>query len=385
MAEMSKTHKVSILLALAVLIALGVSLIRGWPPLAIAAGQAQPLESDTLFFVGGPQNSIQRLSASQPERLAEQATSAATESISFDTGRCDIAGLYASPNGHWIAIEVGCEASVHTLVMTAATGEIRSVWPEPWKSSFFLNWAPDGDSLLIRVGHLGESGVFLVNARDERSRQMDTPPFTYDATFSPSGERMLYVTTQGLGFGSEVWLMDRNGRNKEQIIHDSAHIIAYPRWSPTGDVIAYIRMPDSNVPFPVGELVLADGNGHNEVVVAPADAGHGYPPVWSPDGRQVAFVARENEDNQRADVMASALESNIYIADGATGEVQAVTRFEGVLTESLAWSPDGAWLAFSTNAGGVADVWLAEVASGEVKQATQNANARCPVWLPGKK
>ena len=89
--------------------------------------------------------------------------------------------------------------------------------------------------------------------------------------------------------------MDRNGRNREQIINDPVHIIAYPRWSPTGDNIAYIRMPDSNVPFTVGELVLADGNGRNERVIAPADAGHGYPPVWSPDGRQVAFVVRENE------------------------------------------------------------------------------------------
>ncbi len=382
---MSKTHKVSIVLALAVLTALGVSLIRGWPPPAIAAGQAQTLESDTLFFVSGPQASIQRVAASEPRRLTEQAASAATESISIDAAMCEVFALHASPNGCWVAIEVGCEASVHTLVMTAATGEIRPVWPEAWESSFFLNWAPDGDSLLVRVGHLGESGVFLVNARDGRSKQMDTPPFTYDAAFSPDGERVLYATTQGLGLGSEVWTMDRNGRSREQIIHDPAHVIAYPRWSPTGDAIAYIRMPDSNVPFTVGELVLADGNGRNERVMAPADAGHGYPPVWSPDGRQVAFVVRENAGESAADVAAPYLESNIYLADVTSGSVRAVTRFEGALTDGPAWSPDGAWLAFSTDAGGVADVWLLEVASGEVQQVTRNANARCPVWVVAMK
>lgn len=382
---MSKTHKVSIMLALAVLTAFGVSLIRGWPPLAIAAGQVQPPGGHTLFFVSGPQASIQRVAASEPRRLAEQTTSTATESIPFDTGMCDIAGLHASPNGHWVAIEVGCEAGVHTLVMTAALGEIRSAWPEARESSFFLNWAPDGDALLVRVGHLGESGVFLVDARDGRSRQLDLPPFTYDATFSPDGKRVLYATTRGLGFGSEVWLMDRDGRNREQIINVPAHVIAYPRWSPTGDAIAYIRMPDSNVPFTVGELVLADGNGRNEQVIGPADAGHGYPPVWSPDGRRVAFVVRENEGNQRSDVVASALESNIYLADVAAGDVRAVTRFEGALTDGAAWSPDGKWLAFSTDAGGVADVWLVEVESGEMHQATQNTNARYPVWVAGGK
>jgi len=296
---------------------------------------------------------------------------------------CDIAGLYASPNGRWVAIEVGCEAGVHTLVMTAMTGEIRPVWSDPWESSFFLGWAPDGDSLLVRVGHLGESAVFLVNAKNMRAERMDTPPFTYDAAFSPDGKRVLYAVSRGLGFGSEVWLMDRDGRNREQIINDPAHIIAYPRWSPTGGAIAYIRMPDSNVPFTVGELVLADGNGRNEQVVVPADAGYGYPPVWSPDGQQVAFVVRENVGDRRADVVASALESNIYIADAASGDVRAVTRFEGALTEMPTWSPDGGWLAFSTNAGGVPDIWLAEVATGEVQQVTRNANARCPIWVSG--
>ncbi len=178
-AVMSRIHKVSIVLALAVLTALGVSLIRGWPPLAIAAGRTQVPENDTLFFVSGlqPQPRIQRMAASEPRQLAEQTATAATESILLNTGVCEIAGLYASPNGRWVAVEVGCEASVHTLVM-AATGEIRPIWPEPWESSFFLNWAPDGDALLVRVGHLGESMVFLVNARNGRVERMDTPLFT---------------------------------------------------------------------------------------------------------------------------------------------------------------------------------------------------------------
>jgi len=179
-------------------------------------------------------------------------------------------------------------------------------------------------------------------------------------------------------------MMDRDGHNRERIISAPTHIIAYPRWSPTGEAIAYIRMPDSNVPFTVGELVLTDGNGRNGRTVALADAGHGYPPLWSPDGRQVAFMVRENTEDDAADIAAPYLESNIYLVDVATGSVRAVTRFDGALTEAPAWSPDGAWLAFSTDAGGMPDVWLVEIASGEIYQVTHGADARYPAWVAGR-
>jgi len=94
-------------------------------------------------------------------------------------------------------------------------------------------------------------------------------------------------------------------------------------------------------------------------------------------------VVRENPESAVADIAAPYLESNIYVAEIATGNMRALTRFEGALTEGPAWLPDGAWLAFSTDAGGVGDVWLVEVASGEVQQVTRNANARCPIWVSG--
>lgn len=389
---MSRTRKVFIVLVLAVLTVLGMSLIRGWPPLAIAAGQAQPLESDTLFFVSGSQANIQRVAASEPRQLAERAVSVTAESSPINAAMCEVYGLHDSPNGRWIAIDLGCTTGSYTLLLEVATGQTRPAEPESWRESFFLNWAPDGDSFLLRVDPIGDDLILLVNARSGRFEQMDVPLFTYDVAFSPNGKRLLYAISRGLGFGSEVWMMDRNGRNREQIIDDPTHVTAYPRWSSTGDTIAYIRMPDSNVPFTVGELVLTDGNGRNARVIAQADAGHGYPPVWSPDGRHVAFVVRENPEESAADVAAPYLESNVYLADAASGSVRAVTRFEGALTDGPVWSPDGAWLAFSTNpstgsgqaAGGVADVWLVEVASGEVQQVTQSANARCPVWLAGR-
>jgi Tol biopolymer transport system component len=387
MTVMSKTHKLSLALTLVGLAALGIVLVRGWSP-AVASDQAQLLDSDMLFFVSGTRPAIQRMDASDPERLAEQAASIAVESVQIDADQgfgamCEVSGLHGSPDGRWIAVDVNCEAGAHTLLLEASTGRLRPAEPDPWRESFFLNWAPDGDAFLLRVDPGGDDLVLLVDAESGRFTQMDAPPFAYDAALSPDGARVLYAVSRGLGFGSEVWVMDRSGQNRERIVYAPAHVVAYARWSLTGDAMAYIRMPDSNVPFTVGELVLADGDGRDVRVVAEVDAGHSYAPVWSPDGRQVAFVVRENPGDGAADVAAPYLESNVHLVEAATGRVRAVTRFEGVLTDGPTWSPDGAWLAFSTDAGGVFDVWLVEAAGGEAHRVTQGADAHWPVWLPG--
>jgi Tol biopolymer transport system component len=378
---MNKTHKASLAL---VLVALVVGLARGWLLPAVAAGQAHPLESDTLFFASGSPVGIRRVSAGEPSHLDEQPVSAVTNGLQIESARCEISGMHGSPDGCWIAVDIDCEAGSHTLLLEAATGQVRPAEPSPWHESFFLNWSSNGSTFLLRVDPTGDDLILLVDAEGGRFERVDVPPFTYDVAFSPDGARVLYAVSRGLGFGSEVWMMDRDGQNRERIIYAPAHIVAYPRWSPIGDRIAYIRMPDSNVPFTIGELVLADGAGRDARVIVQADAGHGYPPVWSPDSTLVAFVVRENQESGAADVAAPYLESNIYLADAASGRVRAMTRFKGVLTDGPTWSPDGAWLAFSTNTGGVADVWLVEVGSGELYRATQNADARYPVWLPGK-
>jgi Tol biopolymer transport system component len=222
--------------------------------------------------------------------------------------------------------------------------------------------------------------IFRIDPVTQAATQLPTPNNTYDVAFSPDGQRMIYSVTYGLGYGSQTYIANADGSNPRLILNEPQSIIAFARWSPDGDHIAYLRWADTNIPFTVGELWLADGNGGSPVLLAPADAGHGYEPAWSPDSTRIAFVSRENPGDLWADQAAERLMSNIYIVTINGGAVTNLTNFTNALTENPSWSPDSSMVAFNTNAGGTMDIWVANMQSRQLQQVTQGAEARYPIW-----
>ena len=107
-----------------------------------------------------------------------------------------------------------------------------------------------------------------------------------------------------------------------------------PRISPDGGQIVYIRnFMDIMTDRRRSDLWIVDSGG---TVHRPLKSdGHGYSsPRWSPDGTRIAYASSENEATQ------------LFVRWMDTGQTAQVTR----LTESpgsLAWSPNGRWLAFT--------------------------------------
>jgi Tol biopolymer transport system component len=294
---------------------------------------------------------------------------------------CEISGLHASPLGLWVAAQVNCEGGGSVFLVDIITGQVFIPPGLPETDSLFLNWTPSGE-VVVRTGIVTNPEVYRVNLALGQATLLPVPWATYDLAFSPDGTHMIYSLTYGLGFGSETWIADADGQNATPVLVDPTGIIAFARWSPLGDQVAYLRMEDTNIPFSVGEVWVMDGAGQNPVSLSnQADVGHGYELIWSPDGQQLAFVGRENGDDIAADQVADFLVSNIYVTRPSDGTVTNVTQFSGALTENPAWSPDGAYLAFNTNAGDAMDVWVADMTVSQLQQVTTGLNARYPTWL----
>jgi Tol biopolymer transport system component len=321
----------------------------------------------------------------KPQPLGDQSSTIAEPSI---PAGCSALGVYASPHGPWLATDVTCEASGSVQVINVASGKTVDLDPALTQDSTFINWAPTGNEIILRTGNLPDSRIYLIQINNGRYQPLPVPNNVYDVALSTNGRRMIYSLTWGLGQGSETWIADIDGGNARRVLSEPNHIVAFANWSPSEKEIAYIRMPDSNIPFTIGELWVMDGQGQNPTLLGNADAGHGFRPTWSPDDQEIAFVVREQKgiatdsNDNEANFDAQNLISNIYIAKLSDKSISSVTNFDGALTESPIWSPEGQYLAFNTSAGGEGiDIWVLDRRSSVLSQITHGQNARFPVWL----
>jgi Tol biopolymer transport system component len=290
---------------------------------------------------------------------------------------CAIWSLDPAPSGPYAALEIECPGGPVVFLLDLSSGRTRPLVDET--DSHFLAWAADGESLFLRVDSLGEPRILLAGVNG-RLKELPLTGLTYDLSAAPDGSALAHVFTRGLGYGSELWLADAGGRNPRLLLSDPVGIVTFARWSPNGDTLAYILMPDSQVPFPNGELWLVNvGDGETRFVAA-ADAGHGYAFAWSPDGARIAFVGRDNPEDPQVSQSVSALRSNIYLAD-LGGDVEQVTHFAAHRVETPRWSPDGNRLIFPVvSSNGTINLWVYNLGLGEAVQLTDHP-ACCPAWV----
>jgi dipeptidyl aminopeptidase/acylaminoacyl peptidase len=278
---------------------------------------------------------------------------------------CTLYALRPAPRGRWIAVEWECAFGPAVEMFDTASGESHFVLSNPTIDSRFLAWQPDGRSLYLKIGTLSVPQTLRVDVATGKATELFVSAFVYDLTASPDGKRVLYSLTNGIGFGSETWLAGPDGQNPSQLLVDAQNILALAQYSPDGNQIAYIRLPDTQEPAPAGELWVMDSAGLNPRKLAIADAGRGFPPVWSPGGDKIAFVGRDNPADEKS--------INLSVYSLTTSVVD--TAHFSLLTAPV-WSPDGAFIAFGSDK---MDLWFYEISSGQAKK--QVTGACCAGWI----
>jgi Tol biopolymer transport system component len=184
---------------------------------------------------------------------------------------------------------------------------------------------------------------------------------------SPDGKKLAFVgratvfAADAMGGGSAIGVPERT-------------IVAAnePTWNADSRRIAYVR--DAGDTQAIVTYTFPDGP---ERVVTPPGHHDDYP-HWSPDGTKLEFVRDGTE---------------IHLIDAASGQGRVVAR--GTFDrrpfgdeDDIAFSPDGAWLAFVDNPpGGFANAYVVPTAGGSARAVTDlpNTNTGPLVWAPDGK
>ena len=296
---------------------------------------------------------------------------------------CAMFDVFPAPIGRYLLIELSCPNGQTVLFLDASSSLSASsgsaMQPVTDTDSHFLAWASDGKSAYLKVDSLGNARVVRVETDGSR-KNMDVTGWTYDLASKPDSGDFLFTFSRGLGSGSELNFTQNNGRDAKTLYTDPFNYISYARYSPDASQIAFIKTPDSPTPFMVGELWVMDADGSAPRTLADADAGHGYAANWSPDGTRIAFVKRENPEDESANQSSESLVSNIYTVQVGTGELTQVTHFTDGRVETPYWSPDGNTLAFNVVLNGRMEVQIADIDSEQIRLLIMESTC-CPAWM----
>ncbi|HEY5731539.1 MAG TPA: hypothetical protein VIS72_15940 [Anaerolineales bacterium] len=296
---------------------------------------------------------------------------------------CGLFSIFPAPVGQILLIELNCPNGQTVLFLDTETDFVSQ--PVTSSDAHFLAWTGDGKSAYLKVDSLGNTQIVRASVNGSKD-DLPIPEFTYDLSSKPDSRDFTFTLSRGLGYGSELYLAQNDGINSQLLYADQYNYISYARFSLDGKQIAFIKTPDTQTPFTVGELWVMDSDGENARTLADADAGHGYAANWSPDGAKIAFVARENPDDENADQSSEALISNIYVVDVKTGTLTQVTYLTEGWAETPHWSPQGNILGFNVVLNGRMQVQIADMESGEILPfetdiAPVGGSTCCPAWM----
>ena len=195
-------------------------------------------------------------------------------------------------------------------------------------------WSPDGDYLLFTAG--GDYNPITGRLSAKRIFQMNF--FTYT-------QRLLTDNGRNVNEGDPAWSHD--GRIAYAVFRSGDWDIAITRPS------RYQTQLVSNM----GQSMNTSANQHT--------------PRWSPDGSQIAYL------------VGGQFLGELGIADATGNNARMLTRGMQIVRDEYDWSPDGAYIIFTTQRDGNYEIYRVNVSNGAIINLSRHASEDfSPKWSP---
>ena len=234
-------------------------------------------------------------------------------------------------------------------------------------NNYYPIFSPQGGSIVYASNQNG--GVFdLFLFVFDGSRLIRLTNFignVVSPSFSPDGKKILFANRAGEG-PTSLWTVDNTGENAI-LLYAGPNTIVAADWSPDGQRIAFamsVNQPDEY------EIFLMNVDGSNVEQLTNGLPGIGGSIDWSPDGKYLLIYAGPQGNK------------NIFRID--IGGKTATQLTNGGNNAASSYSPDGQWIAFnSLRNNNQADIFIMRPDGTDIRQVTTDPEPDWqPQWEP---
>ncbi|HEV2986493.1 MAG TPA: hypothetical protein VGX46_18985, partial [Vicinamibacterales bacterium] len=276
-----------------------------------------------------------------------------------------------SPDGTRVAFSSDRSGSYDIWVLTLATGAVQQITTAA-SNEFMPSWRSATEIAYVS-DRRDTPGIYATQAT--MTGGAETLVASADGAlaapaFGPSGT---VAFTAINGSHSHLMVGDRNVADPDEDVFPFR-----PQWLPTGDVLYTADGKIKRRPAAGGAARAIEFSAdvsftraaftpkrHRFELTGPQPVQGIMHPALSPDGRQIAFAAL----------------GDLWLmpVDGMPRRLTA----DPALDTAPAWSPDGQFLAYSSDRSGTMNIWIRDVQSGAERQVTQlTIAAMLPAWSP---
>ena len=288
------------------------------------------------------------------------------------------------------------------------------------------HWTPDGRQMVFhRSNHSDWPPLRKWHSRDARFKLMRTGIYP---AFSPNADRLVVNNRHAGKLKNDIVAMNLDGSERSTLFSDPTLNALQPVWSPQGDRIAFAlgAFFQKRKPSPrAADIAVIGADGTDLQLLTSGDGNYGFPswspdgselvyrsfshttpglciinvetretrlliegphnfPAWSPAGDRIAFTSNQDGDYE------------IYSIRSDGSDLKCLTNTPGN-DAHLSWSPDGKWIAFSSERAGFrdetalswwngqsyGDIFVMRADGTDVRQLTDDQYEEAtPSWMP---
>ena len=239
-----------------------------------------------------------------------------------------------SPDGARIAVAVGDrQRRTRDIWMYDTAGAARVRFTTDPADENWLLWSPDGRRVATNAVSSNTVTLYESPAADaaSRLRLLDEPGGVWPVSWSPEGDKILYVTNTR-ETGNDIWVLPLSGDRTPYPFRRTAASENWAAFSPDGRFVAYSSASGGAAP----EVFVARFAGGTDARRISADGGSQA--RWRRDGREIFYLSPDRQ------LMAVPID----LGSAPTNELTA-GRVEPLFTIE---HPYGAYRAFDVTADG---------------------------------